>query len=451
MGSDANAMHPHGQPPSRGRAALELPLTRLKNALLLVGTLILLFAVSEIVLRRVYHPENLESVLRFDETLGWALKANADVRSVDDQMGLDYRVRTNSLGIRDREIAKEKKPGTRRVLIIGDSIAYGTGVDAEWRFSDFLSRALRNNVEVINASVCGWGTDQELLYYENAGREFDPDLVIVTFTMANDVLNNMLDHLFLGTAPKPRFVLRDGELALEKTKLESPSPRLDHRIRNALRRSRVLLFTKRRIDALRYEKRVKREGAKGHTGFDKEGLERDYSHWSVYESSYGPQFEEAWTVTEAILDRLSRRCSEDGAELIVFAFPLKLEVDDGWRRELLQHFGIDSTLLDFARPYERLGRICRERGIEFVYPVASFRDASRSRKLYFARDSHPDIYGHAAAAGALLNVLHDKFFMNFEIAETDRVYVEPGPAGPGRETALPNGSHVGAGQMIRNR
>ena len=451
MGNDADSTRPQGRTPPPVRAVVGPRPTRFKNMLLLLGTLFLLFAVSEIVLREVYHPENLESIIRFDETLGWTLKPNADVRSVDNETGLDYRIRTNSLGLRDRQISKEKRAGTRRVLIIGDSIAFGTGVDAEWRFSDFLSRALRNDVDVVNAGVCGWGTDQELLYYEKAGSELAPDVVIVTFTMANDVLNNVLDHLFLGSAPKPRFVMRDGNLALEKTKIESPSPRLDHRIKNALRRSRVLLFAKRRIDAFRYEGRVKREGAKGHAGFDKDGLERDYSHWSVYESSYGPQFEEAWTVTEAILDRLSRRCSEDGAELIVFAFPLKLEVDDDWRRELLHHFGVDSTLLDFARPYERLERICRERGIEFVYPLESFREKSRSRKLYFERDSHPDVYGHAAAAGVLLNLLHDKFLMNFQIAETDRVYVEPVLGDPGRKSALPNGSRVGTGQMIRNR
>jgi len=451
MGNDADATGPHGQLPPPTRAVEGFRPTRLKNALLFVGTLILLAATSEVVLRAVYHPENLESVVRFDETLGWALKPNASVRSVDGETGLDYRIRTNSLGLRDREISKEKKKGTRRVLIIGDSIAFGTGVDAEWRFSDFLSRALGPDVEVVNSAVCGWGTDQELLYYEKAGSDLAPDLVILTFTMANDVLNNMLDHLFLESAPKPRFVARDGDLSLERAKIEARDPRTHHRIKSTLRKSCVLLFAKRRIDALRYEGRVKREGAKGHPGFDKEGFERDYSHWSVYESSYGPQFEDAWAVTEAVLDRFSRRCAEDGAELVVFAFPLKLEVDDGWRRELLHHFDIDSTLLDFDRPYARLGEICRERGIEFVYPLESFREASRSRRLYFTKDSHPDVYGHAAAATALVGLLHDKFFMNFQIAERDRAYITPDAGGPGGPLGFPGGSRGRAGQTPRNR
>jgi len=44
--------------------------TRLSNALLLVATVVLVFGAAELVLRAVYHPENLDSVIRFDEVLG---------------------------------------------------------------------------------------------------------------------------------------------------------------------------------------------------------------------------------------------------------------------------------------------------------------------------------------------------------------------------------------------
>jgi hypothetical protein len=423
--SDSWGTDLHPERRSSGRRAGAARPTRLKNALLLVGTLAVLFATAEIVVRTIYHPENLGSVVRFDEKLGWVLKPDANVRSADDQKGLDYLIRTNSLGLRERDVAKAKKPGTKRVLIIGDSIAYGTGVDAEWRFSDFLSRALGDGFEVVNAGVCGWGTDQELLFYETRGRALEPDIVILSFTMANDVLNNSLDHLFLGSAPKPRFTLSDGSLALDKEKLDPPDIRLDHKVRDFLRKSRTLLFVKRRIDALRYEAHVRHACEREHGGFDKEGVDKDYSHWSVYECAYGPPFENAWNITEALLDRLSRCCSEDGATLIVFAFPLKLEVEDVWRGELFDHFGIDSTLFDFSKPYERLYSICRDRGIECVYPLDAFRAASRSRPLYFPRDSHPNVYGHAAAAGVLLDFLRGEFSVDYRIAEADRPYIEP--------------------------
>jgi hypothetical protein len=423
MRASFDANHRSGSRSSASRPPPRPP-TRLKNLLLLAGTFVLLFVAAEIALRIFYHPANLRSVVIFDRTLGWALKPSTSCRIVDNHKGFDYLVQTNSLGLRDREISREKRSGTRRLLIIGDSIAYGTGVEPEWRFSDFLSRALGADVEVVNAGVCGWGTDQELLFYERRGRELEPDVVILTFTMANDVLNNSLDHLFLGSAPKPRFVLREGTLALEKETLELPSVPLGRRLVGALRRSRALLFIKRRTDVLRYQRHVKHACEADH-GFDKEGLDKDYSHWSVYERDYGPSIENAWRVTEALLDRFQRRCAEDGVELIVFAFPLKLELDENWRSDLIHHFSIDPALLDFGKPYRRLAAACADRGILFLYPLDEFREASRSRRLYFEHDSHPNHFGHAAAAAVLLPLLRDGFGMDFRVAESDRPVVEP--------------------------
>jgi len=206
---------------------------------------------------------------------------------------------------------------------------------------------------------------------------------------------------------------------------EPPDPGLERRIKNGLRKSRVLVFAKRRIDTLRYETRVRHESANAHGGFDKAGLENDYSHWSVYESSYGPKFEEAWRVTEAILERFARACADDGAELLVFAFPLKLDVDEEWRAALVEHFDVGSASFDFAAPYRRMAVFCDARGIDFVYPSETFRAASRVRGLYFDHDTHPNVHGHAAAAGVLLQALHQRMGLEYQVAGYDRNYIEP--------------------------
>jgi hypothetical protein len=414
--------------------------TPLSNALLLVVTVLAVFCAAELVLRAVYHPENLHSVVRFDDVLGWSLRPRADFRSADNEDGLCYRIQTNSLGMREREFDRVKKPGRKRILVIGDSIAFGTGVDAKWRFSDFLARAFGDDVEVLNAGVCGWGSDQELLYYETKGRALRPDIVILTFTMANDVLNNMLGHLFLASAPKPRFVLDGEDLVLEKRTLDPPRPSLERRVKNVLRNSRVLVFVKRRVDTVRYETRVRHEAAGVHAGFDREGLEKNCSHWSVYEASYGPEFEEAWRVTEAILSRFARDCKEDGTEFLVFVFPLQLVVDEHWRNGLIRDFSIDAAGFDFERPYQRLSAFCGGHGIDYFYPVDAFREASKGRSLYFERDSHPNKWGHAAAAGALLENLHERIGLEYRVAGADRDLMYPRPVAPA-ETGGRNQAH----------
>lgn len=42
----------------------------------------------------------------------------------------DRPVRTNSLGLRDREVAPDPAPGTIRVLALGDSQTFGNGLAA---------------------------------------------------------------------------------------------------------------------------------------------------------------------------------------------------------------------------------------------------------------------------------------------------------------------------------
>jgi hypothetical protein len=322
--------------------------------------------------------------------------------------------------MREREFDKKKRENNRRILLLGDSFAFGTGVEAEWRVSDILGRALERDVEVLNGAVCGWGTDQELLYYEMTGGELEPDVVVLTMMMANDVVNNMIDHLFLETAPKPRFVLTGDTLQLTNSPLaESAAPRRSG-IKNLLRKSRLLVFAKRRIDGWAYDHSSHKFGIAAASGVEEEWVDSDFSHWTVFERESTSHFEEAWRVTDAILSRFAERCARDGTELIVFAFPTKMEVDDEWRSRLFERTGMDESAYDLKKPYRRLAAICRKNGIEYVYPLGEFREAAERRPLYFKTDGHPNNYGHAVAARALLKVLAERHDYAFAIADMDR-------------------------------
>ena len=66
---------------------------------------------------------------------------------------------TNSLGIRGGAIGP-KKADTRRVLAVGDSFTLGLQVRDDETFSALLSEALGPTIEVLNAGVPGYGTEQ---------------------------------------------------------------------------------------------------------------------------------------------------------------------------------------------------------------------------------------------------------------------------------------------------
>jgi hypothetical protein len=364
-----------------GRTRRIARILAVKNALVVLVALFLAFALCEGIVRLFYDPENLGTVIRFDENLGWSLDPGAHLHSRDHEHDLDYRIRINSLGLRDREIVEKKPPGVRRVLLVGDSFVFGTGIEARWRTSDILGRALQDNVEVINAGVSGWGTGQELVHYESTLRQLEPDVVILTMMMANDVINNTLDHLFLGDASKPRFTL-EGEKLTWSGPVERP-PKARPNLRSTLKKSHLLVLAKRRIDAMR------------------------------------SKLEQGWAVTERLLDRFAADCEADGVEFIVFAFPLKIEVDDAWRERLLTRAQVSPKSLDLKKPYRRLSEYCESRGIEFLYPLDEFRAAAQRRNLYLMLDGHPSRYGHFAAAGVLLKRLNAYHNYDFAISAID--------------------------------
>lgn len=89
----------------------------------------------------------------------------------------DPHFQINSLGARGPEIGA-KIPGKRRIVLLGGSAAFGTGLDND---SQTLAQQLEivlPNTEVINAAVIGYQSRQELTAYVNKWGDMNPDVVI---------------------------------------------------------------------------------------------------------------------------------------------------------------------------------------------------------------------------------------------------------------------------------
>lgn len=126
----------------------------------------------------------------YDNVLG---DLEPDLRTVDATIkGLPFTVTTNSQGFRGtRPVSPEKPDGTLRILCLGDSYAYGVGVNDALTFPALLENALQSahpgvKVEAVNAAVPFYDIFDELDYYRDKGRRLRPDLVIVQF-FANDL------------------------------------------------------------------------------------------------------------------------------------------------------------------------------------------------------------------------------------------------------------------------
>lgn len=95
-----------------------------------------------------------------------------------------FETRTNAWRWREREVPAEPPPGVRRVLLIGDSVTYGTGVAEAERFGDRLAAAL-DRCEVVNAGLPGTTADEALELLRTRGLSLHPTVVVVG-VMTND-------------------------------------------------------------------------------------------------------------------------------------------------------------------------------------------------------------------------------------------------------------------------
>ncbi|MEO8360108.1 MAG: SGNH/GDSL hydrolase family protein, partial [Vicinamibacteria bacterium] len=167
---------------------------------------------------------------RYEALRGWGLIPGA--RGEDNRGGPDRgTVRINAQGFRGADFARTKGRDTRRILILGDSFGFGVGVNEEHTMAVRLADLINHDpeltggthVDVLNLSVSGYSTDQEILTFEAEGAPLDPSVVILLIC-DNDFEGN-LEGFPYGRYYKPRFVL-DGEAV---RLVDTPAPRGERR------------------------------------------------------------------------------------------------------------------------------------------------------------------------------------------------------------------------------
>jgi len=97
------------------------------------------------------------------------------------------RFRTNSRGMRDREVALAKSPGTFRVAVLGSSFTLPAGVEIEDAFHSRLEERCTEarapaRCEFLNFAVGMHGPSQFLAMLRERALAFAPDLVLVSVT-----------------------------------------------------------------------------------------------------------------------------------------------------------------------------------------------------------------------------------------------------------------------------
>src|SRR5262249_19215461 len=145
---------------------------------LVAGGVVAALLLAELMLRGagVEYP----ALTRPDGDRGWVLKPGARGRSEAEG---DALIVVNRAGLPDREHVRPKPAGALRIAVLGDSYAEAREVPLEQAFWSVLERdlnerlaGLRQQVEVLNFGVRGYGTLQELLTLRCCVWDYAPDV-----------------------------------------------------------------------------------------------------------------------------------------------------------------------------------------------------------------------------------------------------------------------------------
>ncbi len=109
------------------------------------------------------------------------------------------KIHTNSLGLRAPERPLAKPPGVRRVVLMGDSITFGAGVDDADALGVQLQTAVTATaVEVWNAGVPGYAMADFAGQLPSQVLPLQPDLLVLQLSRNDSLVPMALSPVFLG-------------------------------------------------------------------------------------------------------------------------------------------------------------------------------------------------------------------------------------------------------------
>lgn len=305
-----------------------------------------------------------------DPDLGWRHVPSAVIWSKHPDF--TARAMVNGQGRLGPEIRGDRRPGTARFLLLGDSYVAATQMTYELTIGGRLAGLLAGS-EIVNDGVSGYGTDQAVLVLARDAPHLRPDIAVLMFTVANDVSNNDV-NLAAPTYPKPHYVLTDaGDIALRPID-QKPSP--FELLRGLLARS--ALFT-----ALR-------------TGIVDPLAERPSQSYRLelleVLDEPGGEWLRAWQITLQLIERFASEARSHGAAPLLVIIPEACQVHDDLCEGRPERSG--STL-----PQDRLRATAARTGLAVLDLLPAFRDQARQGvRLYFPRDLHWNEEGHRLAA-----------------------------------------------------
>ena len=308
-------------------------------------SLLIFFSIVELTFRfLIIHKDTnktIAGIVESDADLIWRLKPR-----------FDGPLATNELGFRD---SSYKINADHKILLLGDSVSWGDGVEMNQSYPFLLEKMLNRNypeknIEVINSAVPGYSTFQQLIYLKKYGLKLKPDIIIHQFCL-NDIVQRFKvlfeyggDNIYLGIDTRNSIQGLQGWL-----------------INNSRSYETVIRYL------INFQKN-----------------KQEYSVKNLSNNKLSPELMEAWEITLNEINEISLIAKKENIQYLLLIAPYRFQLDDP-----------DKT----NQPQIRLKNFAKKNNLEFYDLLDPFY---LNKELYgvslFNDPSHFSVEGHILTA-----------------------------------------------------
>jgi len=292
------------------------------------------------------------------------------------------------MGMRDREHSLKKKEGTFRILVLGDSFMEALQVPFSESFPKLLEDRLRevglSNVEVINAAVSGWGTEDELAYLVRYGKWFEPDLILIAMTLHNDISDNMREQF---------YTLNYGRLIVRPVR-EAPA------MEYLLLRLKAFVASHSHLFQLWRKFWYRKE-------IQETGLRLNQHVVNLLTGNDAKSMARGWQLTFKELAEMQKEGRTIGAKTAVVLLPLSLQLSNEHFGKFMASNDISTENMVDRKPQDTMIKFGVTEGVEMIDLLPVFKEwvEKRNEQLYLERDGHWNSIGHRVAADSVASEL----------------------------------------------
>ncbi|MCB0210235.1 MAG: hypothetical protein KDJ52_12935 [Anaerolineae bacterium] len=359
-----------------------------------------------------------------DQTLGW--RGVAQGALMLDWHGYEHPFVLNSQGMHDNEHTWEKDDDVFRILMIGDSMLAATEVAEAETSHQILENILNQKsddmrFEVINGAIFAWGPPQALMYFRTEGKNYNPDLVLVSWFPGND-LSDVLPYHVMTMGPEggvhcfaPYFALCDEQFDPRPWFV---APGISQDWQKCTPQRRMITRT---LNYIYYHSRLYQRLTAGLLQvYEKETFSLNlYSPWLDF-TQEDTRLNEAYQLTIGIYGQLANEADKIGAKTAFFISPVNEAIDVDVNPDRRAAMIAREPILDQADPTlpnKTFITMMTEQNIPVVdlhpYFVAHIQSTGESLH-WSANNSHWNIAGNRVAGETLATWLIEQKLVPIE-------------------------------------